>query len=95
MVFVINELKYDTDKMELISEKCEYTWNSILITTSITCYAKNVKLWRSKKGNWLLTYEKEFGITRGVSLPENGAKELLLQYDIDAYEKIFGELEEA
>ena len=24
MIFVINDLKYDTDKMELISEKCEY-----------------------------------------------------------------------
>lgn len=26
MIFVINDLKYDTDKMELISEKCEYVY---------------------------------------------------------------------
>lgn len=24
MIFVIDDLKYDTDKMELVSEKCEY-----------------------------------------------------------------------
>ena len=60
MIFVIDGLKYDTDKMELISEKCEYSWKSFLLTTSITCFGKNVKLWKSKKGNWLLTYEKVF-----------------------------------
>ena len=103
MIFVINELKYDTDKMELISEKCEYSWNSTLLGSLIKKYGKSVKLWRSKKGNWLITYKKDFEIMCGYPIPiavanalhESRAKELLLQYDIEAYEKIFGELEEA
>jgi hypothetical protein len=27
MIFVIDNLKYNTDKMELISDKCEYIYN--------------------------------------------------------------------
>jgi hypothetical protein len=30
MIFVINNLKYDTDKMELVSEKCEYNYLSVI-----------------------------------------------------------------
>ena len=30
MVFVINNLKYDTDKMELVSEKCEYNYLTVI-----------------------------------------------------------------
>ena len=44
-------------------------------------------------GNWLLTFEKDF-ITCGEALSSEEAQNLLLKYDVDAYEKIFGELEE-
>ena len=30
MLFVIDNLKYDTDKMKLISTKCEYRWKGSL-----------------------------------------------------------------
>lgn len=30
MIFVINNLKYDTDKMELVSEKCEYNYLTVI-----------------------------------------------------------------
>lgn len=30
MRFVINNLKYDTDKMKLISDKCEYNYLSVM-----------------------------------------------------------------
>ncbi len=33
MIFVINDLKYDTDKMELISDKCEYWYKGELLGT--------------------------------------------------------------
>lgn len=33
MVFVIDNLKYDTDKMELISENCEYTYTWVFTLT--------------------------------------------------------------
>lgn len=95
MIFVINNLKYDTDKMELISDKCEYTYTySTILFGSVKYSGKNVKVWKSKKNNWLLTYERDY-TTCGVYLLEVKAKELLLKYDVEAYEKIFGQLEEA
>lgn len=98
MVFVIDNLKYDTDKMELISEKCEYsyTWAFILTDTEMHGTAYNVKIWRSKKGNWLVTYTKQgYSTNFAESLTESKVKCLLLKYDLSKYEELFGELEEA
>lgn len=96
MIFVIDNLKYDTDKMELISEKCKYTytWTLTLTDTKMISYGKDVKLWKSKKGNWLLTYRTDYS-SRGVKLLEEDVKKLLLDYDLSKYEELFGELEEA
>ena len=96
MVFVIDNLKYDTDKMELISDKCKYTytWVLSLTGTEMSSYGKDVKLWKSKKGNWLLTYRTDYS-SRGVRLLEEDVKKLLLDYDLSKYEELFGELEEA
>lgn len=95
MIFVINNLKYDTDKMELISKKCRYTYYSGFFGRVISYKAKDVKLWRSKKNNWLMTYETGDADKCGISLTIDKVKTLLLKYDVDNYEKIFGELEEA
>lgn len=96
MIFVIDNLKYDTDKMELISEKCEYIYTRTftLINTRMSSYGKDVKLWKSKKGNWLLTYSTDHQ-SIGVKLSDEDVKKLLLEYDLSKYEEIFGELEEA
>lgn len=96
MIFVIDNLKYDTDKMELISEKCvyTYTWVFPLTDKDIRSYGKDVKLWKSKKGNWLLTFRTDYG-SKGVKLLEKDVKNLLLDYDLSKYEELFGELEEA
>lgn len=96
MIFVIDNLKYDTDKMELISEKCEYfyTWVFMLTDTKMSSPGKDVKLWKSKKGNWLLTYRTDY-VSKGVKLLEEDVKKLLLEYDLQKYEELFGELEEA
>lgn len=67
MVFVINNLKYDTDKMELVSEKCEYNYLSVICgdvctfdgSFAITLdeeTAKDILLTHDLK-----TYEKIFG----------------------------------
>lgn len=95
MIFVINNLKYDTDKMELVSDKIKYTytWTSI-IGMKMKNSGKDVKLWKSKKGNWLLTYRKDY-VLKGVKLLEEEVKKLLLEYDLQKYEELFGELEEA
>lgn len=96
MVFVIDNLKYDTDKMELISDKCEYsyTWVFTLTQTEMRSYGKDVKLWKSQKGNWLLTYRTDY-VSEGVKLLEEDVKELLMKYDLQKYEELFGALEEA
>ena len=96
MIFVIDKLKYDTDKMELISEKCKYTytWKFTLANIGIQSCGKDVKVWKSKKGNWLLTYSTDYD-SRGVKLLEEDVKKLLMKYDLSKYEEVFGELEEA
>lgn len=95
MIFVINNLKYDTDKMSLISEKCRYNYTLKSPIGTFHNSGKNVKLWRSKKNNWLVTYDREYGCTFGTALSTSEAKDLLLRYDLSVYEDIFGELEEA
>lgn len=96
MVFIIDKLKYDTDKLELISKKCEYSYNPLktALGYNISRTSEQTKLYKSAKGNWLLTYKADYG-TGGVAITEKKAEELLLKYDLPVYEKIFGELEEA
>ena len=84
MVYVFNNLKYDTDKMNCISTKCMHTLNILGPTV-------NVKLYKSLKGRWLIIF-KQGG---ALAINEEKAKHMLLKYDINTYEKIFGELEEA
>ena len=94
MIFIINNLKYDTDNMELISEKCEYRYASSNIFGVFFFKGKNVKLFRSKNGRWLITYNTDLN-NRAEAVTESKVKELLLRYDYLVYEKIFGEVEEA
>ena len=96
MIFVIDKLKYDTDKMRMISEKCEYnySWTFLLTGTKTQSPGKDVKLWLSSKGNWLLTYNTDYS-TRAVKFSVGQAKEILMKYDLEKYELLFGELEEA
>lgn len=95
MIFVLNNLKYDTDKMVLISDKCEYSYVSYIFTGTLKCRCKNVKLYKSAKGRWLLTYTKDYDTVCGRAMTEQEVKDMLLVYDIETYEKEFGELEEA
>lgn len=57
MIFVIDKLKYDTDKMELISEKCKYNYPGYFLGRNVSYSAKSTKLYKTKKGHWFLTYE--------------------------------------
>ena len=94
MIFAIDNLKFDTSKMELVSERCQYNYKSTFYNCTVNYKGKNVKLFRSKKGNWLLTYETDYEI-RGVHLHDNDVRKILIKYDVDKYEQIFGDLEEA
>lgn len=95
MIFVINDLKYDTDKMELISKKCEYAYTYTMFEYEFCSYGKDVQIWRSVHGRWLLTYNRGLSTTYAKTLTEQEVKNLLKKYDLDRYEELFGELEEA
>ena len=95
MIFVINDLKYDTDKMELISEKCEHIYSYTMSGSEFSSYGQDVQLWRSVRGRWLLTYTRGYSTTYAKTLTEQEAKNMLKKYDLDKYEELFGELDEA
>lgn len=90
-VFIINNKKYDTDKMTLVGhvkKDIESYFFGHKIYNSFDC-----ELYRSKKGNFLLVYEN-CGL-HGRALDKKEAKDLLMRYDYKAYETLYGEIEEA
>ena len=95
MIFVINDLKYDTDKMELISKKCEHAYSYTIFGSEFSSYGQDVHLWRSVRGRWLLTYTRGYSTVYAKTLTEQEAKNMLKKYDLDRYEELFGELDEA
>ena len=95
MIFVINDLKYDTDKMELISKKCEHTYTYTMLGSEFRALGQAVQLWRSVRGRWLLTYTRGYSTVYAKTLTEQEAKNLLKKCDLDKYEELFGKLEEA
>lgn len=95
MIFVIDDLKYNTDKMELISKKCEYVYTYTMLGSEFCGRGNDVQLWRSVRGRWLLTYNRGYSTVYAKTLTEQEVKNLLMKYDLDKYEELFGELEEA
>lgn len=98
MIFIIKGLKYDTVKMKLISTvKKWYSYNNTLLEEM---FGREVgrtyvcQLWKSKKGNWLLTHENDYKVV-GEAINEREAKELLMKYNPDKYEEVFEEIPEA
>lgn len=91
MIFVDakNKLKYDTDRMELISDKVEMEVGRPFRISV------NTEIYRSKKGRWLGVAKWMDGDEEGRVLEENEVQQFLLKYDVEAYEKIFEKLEEA
>lgn len=89
MIFVDakTKLKYNTDKMKLISYKCK-----ISVRFGIVLKAK---IYKSKKGNWLGVAEWVDGTEEAKTLSKDKVKQILLSNDVEAYEKVFGKLEEA
>lgn len=52
MIFIIDNLKFDTDKMELISSLCRVSCSNLFgLSIKLLC-----KLYRSRKGNWIAVY---------------------------------------
>ena len=90
-VDIENKVKYDTDKMELVSTKIRVEYGRPFWGTQSF---RSAKLYRSKKGKWLAVAEGK-NLEVPVMVSEEKAEEMLIQYDVNKYEEIFGELEEA
>lgn len=61
MLFVIDNLKYETEKMELVSEKVKKgvtTYIRFLDSKIFTRY--DAQLYRSKKGRYLITWYQDY-----------------------------------
>lgn len=83
---------FDTNKMDLVSEKCKWEYKDR--NTSIVYYASNVKLWRTKEDEWLLTYSTNYYPNCGQVFKRDRAKRYLRKYDREMYEKILKNEEE-
>lgn len=99
MVFIIGGKKYDTDKMEKVADVKK--WYRVDNIFSRALYGEKevgryykCELWRSNKGNWLLTHECDYAEV-GEAISESEAKGLLLRYAPDKYEELFEEIPEA
>lgn len=96
--YIIQNKVYDTDKMTFVGNVRKwykfYSWLLQQIYGNDTGRVYDCRLYRSDKGNWLLTHDGDTGGC-GEAIKEKEAKELLMRYDYDAYIKYFGALEEA
>ena len=100
MKFVINGMKYDTDKMERMAKVQKWYKNDsaliqIMFPEQEVGRTYSCELWKSEKGNWLLTHEMDYSKSMGEAITEEKAKELLMRYATPIYEEMFGELPEA
>ena len=98
MRFIINGLKYETDKMEEIATVKKWYRSTNAFVNAI-CGKDSGQvyictLWKSKKGKWLLTHEADY-TKKGEAIEEDEAKQLLMQYAPDKYEELFEEIPEA
>ena len=96
--FVINNLVYDTEKMEFIAKvKKLYPLENAF---EIMVYGKNMGRWypcdlyQSEKGSYLLVHKDVYDC-KAEAIDEEEAKKLLLNSNYDVYVHLFGELEEA
>lgn len=100
MVFIINGLKYDTKKMKKVADvkkwyQCDSIFTRSMFPGQKVGRVDDCELWKSKKGNWLLTREKDYGVHSGEAIEEAEAKKLLMRYATNEYEKEFGKIPEA
>ena len=100
MRFVIGGMKYDTDKMERVAAVRKWYKNDSPLMSAVfrgqeVGKTYDCELWKSEKGNWLLTHEGDFQKKYGEAIEEEEAKTLLMHYATETYENMFGELPEA
>lgn len=96
--YIIQNKVYDTEKMTFVG--IVRKWYEFQGWLSQQLFGEGIgrvytcNLYRSEKGNWLLTHEGDTG-SIGEAVKEKEAKDLLMHGDYEAYTKYFGTLEEA
>lgn len=100
MEFVINGMKYNTEKMKMVAKvKKWYKVDSLFSRAAFpgkeVGWVYDCELWKSEKGNWLLTHEGDFNTKYGQAIEEEEAKGLLMRFATSVYEEMYGELPEA
>lgn len=96
--FVLENKVYDTEKMKLVGNVRKWYKFTGFLMTNLFGEGRgryyDCQIYRSDKGNWLLTHDGEFGLM-GEAIEEGEAKELLLHCDYDAYVSLYDALDEA
>ena len=99
MVFFIDGKRYDTGKMEKVADVKK--WCKVDNIFSHALYGEKevgryypCELWRSEKGNWLLTREVDCE-TYGQAISEFEGQGLLMAYAPEIYEEKCGKIPEA
>lgn len=100
MQFVIKGMKYNTENMEKVAEvkkwyRIDNIWTRAAYPGKEVGRTYPCVLWKSEKGNWLLTHEEDFHTQYGEAIQEEEAKALLMRYATATYEAMYGELQEA
>ncbi len=92
MVFVIQGMKYDTEKMRKVATVKKWYREDTFLNRAMfpgqeVGRTHECELWKSEKGNWLLTHEMDYSKSMGEAITEEEAKELLMRYAMPIYEK--------
>jgi hypothetical protein len=100
MQFVIKGMKYNTDNMENVAKvkkwyQIDNIWTRAAYPGKEVGRVYECELWKSEKGNWLLTHEVDYSKAMGEAITEEEARELLTRFATPIYESLFGELPEA
>ena len=85
MVFVIQGMKYDTEKMRKVATVKKWYREDTFLNRAMfpgqeVGRTHECELWKSEKGNWLLTHEMDYSKNMGEAITEEEAKELLMRY---------------
>lgn len=100
MQFVIQGMKYDTEKMRKVATVKKWYREDTFLNRAMfpgqeAGRTRECELWKSEKGNWLLTHEMDCSKSMGEAITKEEAKELLMRYATTIYEEMYGELPEA
>lgn len=104
MIFIDGNLKYDTDKMELISDKTKVfvklkgltlaLYKALTFNNNITGIYVKGKIYKSKKSRYIEVYNHNDNI-QANPLSKRKVKKILKKYDYLKYEELFGKFKEA